>query len=82
MLFSHGADGTGAAEHIFEVQVTGTAAELQLSAVQTGTSVALRIELAIMGGSTIGAAEVARAAKPIMANRTVDFLNGCALVGR
>lgn len=82
MPFSQGADGTGAAEHMFDMQITGTAAELQLSAVQTGTSVAVRIELAMMGGSATGAADTAEGMRLRIANRTVDFLNRCDLVGR
>jgi hypothetical protein len=65
---------------MFAVQVTGTAAELQLIAVQTGTSVEVRIELATIGGSIAGAA-TARVAKLKAANRAADFLNRCALAG-
>jgi hypothetical protein len=66
---------------MFAVQVTGTAAELQLSTVHTGTSVEVRIELAMIGGSIAGAA-IARVAKLKATNRATDFLNRCALVGR
>jgi len=67
---------------MFDSQTTGTAAELQLSAVQTGVSVAVRIELATIGGSATGAASTSGGMRPQIASRAADFLIQWGLVGR
>jgi hypothetical protein len=71
------AAGKGPAEHKFRIHVIGTTAELQLAAVQTGTSVAVRIEFAIIGGVSPIAAKTSSPYKLSMAiKNAADFLTG------
>jgi hypothetical protein len=60
-----------------EIQVAGMIAELQLVAVQTAISVAVRIEFATIGGVSLGAASTLTQVKICMAITNVaDILTG------